>query len=165
MISSPLRVRSFAKINLALSVLGRRRDGYHDIETVFQSIDIFDEIELRPSPQLELESNNLSGVPPEDNLVWKAAKLLAAECSVKHGASITLSKKIPPGSGLGGGSSNAAATLLGLCRLWGINASDTDLFTVAADLGSDVPFFLHGGTALGTGRGEKIHPLLMRSKF
>jgi 4-diphosphocytidyl-2-C-methyl-D-erythritol kinase len=157
--SSPLRVRSFAKINLALSILGRRRDGYHDIRTIFQSIDISDQIELQASPRLELESKNLSGVPVEDNLVWKAAKLLAAKFGERRGAAITLSKRIPPGSGLGGGSSNAAAALLGLCRLWGINASDADLLTFAADLGSDVPFFLHGGTALGTGRGEEIHPL------
>jgi 4-diphosphocytidyl-2-C-methyl-D-erythritol kinase len=158
-ISSPLRVRSFAKVNLALSILGRRMDGYHDIQSIFQSINIFDEIEFRSASRLALSSKNLPGIPLEDNLVWKAAKLLASRFNVKQGADVTLCKKIPLGSGLGGGSSNAAATLFGLCRLWGIEASDADLLTVAADLGSDVPFFLHGGTALGTGRGEKIHPL------
>ncbi len=159
MISTPLRIRSFAKVNLALSILGRRKDGYHDIQTIFQSIDIFDEIEFRPARQLEFGSNSLPGIPLEDNLVWKAAKLLSSRLGVKNGVSIALSKRIPMGAGLGGGSSNAAATLLGLCRFWGIKDSDDDLLAVAADLGSDVPFFLHGGTALGTGRGEKIFPL------
>jgi len=158
-ISTPLRVRSFAKVNLALSVLGRRKDGYHDIQTIFQSVDIFDEIEFRPARQLEFDSKSLPGIPLENNLVWKAAKLLSSRLGVKSGASIVLSKRIPMGAGLGGGSSNAAATLLGLCRIWGIRASDDDLQSIAADLGSDVPFFLHGGTALGTGRGEKIIPL------
>jgi len=158
-ISTPLRIRSFAKINLALSVLGRRKDQYHDIQTIFQSIDIFDEIEFRPARQLEFDSKSLPGVPREDNLVWKAAKLLSSRLGVRSGASIALFKNIPIGAGLGGGSSNAAATLLGLCRFWGVKASDGDLLAIASDLGSDVPFFLHGGTALGTGRGEKIHPL------
>jgi 4-diphosphocytidyl-2-C-methyl-D-erythritol kinase len=158
-ISPPLRVRSFAKVNLALSVLGRRTDGYHDIHTIFQSIDLFDEIELRAAAQLEFSSKDFPDIPLEDNLVWKAAKLLASRFNVRQGALMTLSKKIPMGSGLGGGSSNAAATLLGLCRLWRIAVPDDDLFKAAADLGSDVPFFLHGGTALGTGRGEKIQPL------
>ena len=159
MISTPLRVRSFAKVNLALSVLGRRKDGYHDIQTIFQSVDIFDEIEFRPARQLEFDSKGLPSIPLEDNLVWKAAKLLSSRLGVKSGAAIALSKKIPMGAGLGGGSSNAATTLLGLCRFWGIIASDDDLLSIASDLGSDVPFFLHGGTALGTGRGEKILPL------
>jgi len=152
-------VRSFAKINLALSVLGRREDGYHDIQTVFQTINLFDELEFQTASRLEFCSKNLPGIPPEDNLVWKAANLLAAGFNVKTGAAITLAKRIPVGAGLGGGSSNAAAALLGLCRLWGIEASEDDLIPLASRLGSDVPFFLHGGTALGTGRGEKIHPL------
>ena len=159
MISSPLRVRSFAKVNLALSILGRRKDGYHDIQTIFQSVDVFDEIEFRPANRLELDSKSLPGIPLEDNLVWKAANLLAARFGVKSGAAIALSKKIPMGAGLGGGSSNAAATLLGLCRFWGVEVPDADLSAVAADMGSDVPFFLHGGTAMGTGRGERIQPL------
>jgi 4-diphosphocytidyl-2-C-methyl-D-erythritol kinase len=157
--SSPLRVRSFAKVNLALSVLGRRTDGYHDIQTIFQSIDICDELEFRTASQLELRFEDFPRIPTEDNLVWKAATLLASKSKKGGGASITLRKKIPAGSGLGGGSSNAAASLLGLCRLWNIEMSDSDLFSIAASLGSDVPFFLIGGMALGVGRGEKIHPL------
>jgi len=158
-ILSPLRARSFAKLNLVLSVLGRRTDGYHDIQTIFQSIDLCDELEFRASSRLELHCENLPDIRNEDNLVWKAALLLASTISEKRGASITLRKKIPEGAGLGGGSSNAAVTLLGLCRFWGVAVPDSDLFSLASRLGSDVPFFLSGGTALGTGRGESIQPL------
>jgi 4-diphosphocytidyl-2-C-methyl-D-erythritol kinase len=158
-IAAPLRARSYAKINLALSVLGRRTDGYHDIQTIFQSIDLCDELEFRPSPQLELHCENLPGIRVEDNLVWKAATFLASELSEHCGASITLRKRIPAGAGLGGGSSNAAVALLGLCRLWNIEIQGSRLFSLAARLGSDVPFFLTGGTALGVGRGESIRPL------
>ncbi len=154
-----IKIRSFAKINLALAVLGRRRDGYHDIQTVFQTIDLCDELEFRASRQIELCCENLPGVDQEDNLVWKAASRLASSCGVKQGASITLRKKIPAGAGLGGGSSNAAAALLGLRRFWNLDIADSVLFSLAEGLGSDVPFFLSGGTALGTGRGEKIEPL------
>jgi 4-diphosphocytidyl-2-C-methyl-D-erythritol kinase len=154
----PLRVRSFAKVNLALSVLGRRQDGYHEIETVFQTISLYDELEFRTSPGIELECRNLPGVPTEENLVWKAAALLAS-VSKNAGASIILTKNIPVGAGLGGGSSNAAAALLGLRRLWRIEVPEPELFRLAASLGSDVPFFLQGGTALGTGRGENITPM------
>ncbi len=154
-----LQARSFAKINLALSVLGRRTDGYHEIRTLFQTIDLCDEIEFRPSRRLELVCENLPGVPREDNLVWKAANALASRIPGRRGARIILRKRVPAGSGLGGGSSNAAATLLGLMRFWRLEENDAGLGTLAASLGSDVPFFLSGGTALGSGRGETIHPL------
>ena len=157
--SSLLRVRSFAKINLALSVLGRRTDGYHDIQTIFQSIDLYDELEFQSAAQLDLRCSDLPGILKEDNLVWKAAISLTSAVGESPGASIILKKKIPAGAGLGGGSSNAAATLLGLRRFWGIEISESDLFSLAAGLGSDVPFFLSGGTALGIGRGEKISQL------
>jgi 4-diphosphocytidyl-2-C-methyl-D-erythritol kinase len=156
---SKLHVRSFAKINLVLSVLGRRADGYHDIQTVFQSIDLCDELEFRPAAQLELHCDGISDLRTEDNLVWKAASSLLSTLSEKRGASITLRKRIPAGAGLGGGSSNAAVTLLGLRKLWNIEIPDSDLFSIAAGLGSDVPFFLSGGMALGIGRGESIQPL------
>jgi len=158
-ISPPLRARSFAKINLALSVLGRRKDGYHDIQTIFQSIDISDELEFQAAPTLELRCENLPGIPPEDNLVWKAANLLVSKLGESRGALITLRKRIPAAAGLGGGSGNAAVTLLGLRRLWDLRQSDSDLYSLAASLGSDVPFFLSGGTALGTGKGEIIQQL------
>ena len=159
MISSPLHVRSFAKLNLALSVLGRRTDGYHDIQTIFQSIDLCDELEFQSSPKLEFCCANLPGVRNEENLVWKAATSLASALNESRGVSIKLRKRIPAGAGLGGGSSNAAATLMGLCRFWDVKLPDTRLFSLAAALGSDVPFFLSGGTALGVGRGEEIRPL------
>jgi 4-diphosphocytidyl-2-C-methyl-D-erythritol kinase len=157
--NTPLCIRSFAKVNLALAVLGRRTDGYHDIQTLFQSINLYDEIDFKPAPQIDLICENLSGVPQEENLVWKAATLLAARCGVDGGVSLTLRKRIPSGAGLGGGSSNAAATLLGLRRFWNLDVSDSDLHSIAASLGSDVPFFLCGGTALGVGRGEAISRL------
>ena len=159
MTSSPFRAHSCAKINLALSVLGRRTDGYHDIQTIFQTIDLWDEIEFRPSPRLKLHCENLPGVRAEDNLVWKAASLMASTLPGKHGVSITLRKRIPAGAGLGGGSGNAAVTLLALRHFWNVEISDSDLVRLAARLGSDVPFFLNGGTALGIGRGEDIRPL------
>jgi len=157
--SRPIRVRSFAKINTALAVLGRRPDGYHTIHTVFQSISLHDELELRLSDRLELQCENLPGVSRENNLVWKTANMLSRALPGKRGASMVLRKMIPSGAGLGGGSSNAAATLLGLCRLWQVAGPEIDLHSLAAELGSDVPFFLTGGTALGSGRGEKIHAL------
>lgn len=156
---TPLCMHSFAKINLALSVLGRRIDGYHDIQTVFQTIDLGDELEFFPASKFDLTCENFADVPKEDNLVWKAAMLLSSECGEKRGAHVTLRKKIPSGAGLGGGSSNAAAALLGLRRFWNLEVSDAQLFSIASKLGSDVPFFLSGGTALGTGRGEQISAL------
>lgn len=156
---SPLTIRSFAKVNLALAVLGRRADGYHEIRTVLQSIDLHDEIVIRPSRRLELRCENLDSVPKEENTVWRAATALSQVASPSSGAEIVLTKRIPPGSGLGGGSGNAAAALLGLCRFWRLDVSSSELRSMAAAIGSDVPFFLHGGTALGIGRGEEIYPL------
>jgi len=155
----PIRIRSFAKVNLALAVLGRRDDGFHEIRTVFQSIDLHDEIEIRPSARLELHCENLAAVPLEQNTVWRAAQALARAVPPPAGARITLKKRIPPGSGLGAGSSNAAAAILGLCRFWDLKVPAAGLRPMAAGIGSDVPFFLQGGTALGIGRGEEIYPL------
>ncbi len=152
-----LLVRSFAKINLTLAVLEPRPDGFHEIRTVFQSIDLHDTLEMRRSPALELVCDGLPDVPPEQNLVWRAAKALMAEVPSIQGASITLRKLVPQGSGLGGGSSNAAATMLGLCRLWNVDADPALLHRLASALGSDVPFFLNGGTALGAGRGDELY--------
>jgi 4-diphosphocytidyl-2-C-methyl-D-erythritol kinase len=156
---SALSIRSFAKINLALSVLGKRTDGYHNIQTVFQMIDLCDELEFRPSTHLELRCDSLPDLRTEDNLVWKAATLMASKGTEQRGACITLKKRIPAGAGLGGGSSNAAAALMGLRRFWKMDVSEPDLWSLAKDLGSDVPFFLSGGTAVGSGRGEILQPL------
>jgi 4-diphosphocytidyl-2-C-methyl-D-erythritol kinase len=157
--SNPLRVRSFAKINLALAVLAKRSDGYHEIRTVFQSIDLFDDLEIRPCSSLQLVCPELASVPLEENTVWRAAAALARCAAPGAGAEIVLHKRIPQGAGLGGGSSNAAAALLGLARFWNLNVAAEDLQSIAAGIGSDVPFFLQGGTALGIGRGEEIYPL------
>ncbi len=159
MTDTSLCIRSFAKINLVLSVLGKRMDGYHDIQTVFQTTDLCDELEFQPSQKLELVCENLPDVRNEENLVWKAAALFAAAIDNPPGAKIILRKRIPAGAGVGGGSSNAAATLLGLSRFWNISIPEEKLHAIAASLGSDVPFFLKGGTALGSGRGEKIESL------
>ncbi len=156
--TSRVVVRSFAKINLALAVLGSREDGYHEIRTVLQSIDLHDILEIRPSPALDLECEGLEDVPLHENLVWRAATRLQREYPV-GGAHISLRKKIPPGSGLGGGSSNAAAALLGLIRLWGLDVPPGRLRDLAGDLGADVPFFLSGGMAIGIGRGDEVYPL------
>ena len=159
MSSAPLRVRSFAKINLALAVLGKRTDGYHEIQTILQTIDLHDDLEFRLSTDLRLKCMGLEGLHTEDNLVWRAALGLKNMLGETRGAEILLRKRIPVGAGLGGGSSNAASTLLGLCRLWTRELSSHELVSLARTLGSDVPFFLQGGTALGSGRGDEIQRL------
>jgi 4-diphosphocytidyl-2-C-methyl-D-erythritol kinase len=156
---TPLTVLSYAKINLVLGVLGKRPDGYHELRTVFQTIDLHDTLELEPAAALELECSGLTGLSPQQNLVWKAAAALRRSASVERGARIVLSKRIPAGGGLGGGSSNAAAALLGLRKLWDLALPDDQLADIAAGLGADVPFFLTGGTALGIGRGDEIYPV------
>lgn len=152
---------SFAKINLTLRVLGRRADGYHELNTVFQTISLHDELTFsaRDDARLELACD-APGVPcDETNLVHRAAVALRERYGVSRGAGIELRKEIPAGGGLGGGSSNAAVALVGLARLWEIEAERQTLAEIGAGLGADVPFFLTGGTALGTGRGTDIHPL------
>ena len=153
------RMPSFCKINLALAVLGRRADGYHEIRTVFQSVDLHDELEFRPSSDLRVHCDQLPGLSPWENLVWRAGRALAEAFSVRQGAEIRLHKRVPPGAGLGGGSSNAAAALMGLTRLWGLDLSREALVPVARGLGADVPFFLEGGTAIGSGKGDEVRPL------
>ena len=154
-----LRATPFAKINLGLRVLGRRPDGYHELSTVFQTISLADRMLFEPAHDLSLEVGGHWPVPADsDNLVLKAARLLAERFPGK-GARITLEKEIPPGAGLGGGSSDAAVTLLALCVLWGIDHDPLTLDTLARQLGADVPFFLHGGTCMGVGRGDEILPL------
>lgn len=156
---------SYAKINLTLRVHGRRTDGYHEIETVFQTVTLHDQLtfEARDDGQLELVCDAPEDIPcDESNLVHRAAVALRARygtAAAGRGARISLAKKIPAGGGLGGGSSNAAVALVGLARMWEIDADRRALAEIGASLGADVPFFLTGGTALGTGRGTDIHPL------
>jgi 4-diphosphocytidyl-2-C-methyl-D-erythritol kinase len=156
-------VRAHAKINLDLRVLGPRLDGYHELRTVFQSIALHDVIECVPREgPLAIECQT-AGVPLDaSNLVWRAAEALWR--SLRRPARvrdvlIRLQKNIPLQAGLGGGSADAAATLIALARLWKVPVRPAQLTDVAASLGADVPFFLAGGTALGLGRGDEVYPL------
>ena len=154
-----IRLRAPAKLNLYLRVLGKRPDGYHEIETVFERIDLTDEVTFEPAPSLELTCTDSTLSCGEDNLVVKAARLLQESCGVQAGARIHLVKRIPIAAGLGGGSSDAAATLLGLNTLWALGLKRAHLVRLAAALGSDVPFFLTDAPfAIGRGRGEVCEP-------
>ena len=164
-----------AKINLYLDILGRRGDGYHEIDTVMQTVDLADRLELRARADGEIRltvTGRTEGVPADDrNLVLRAARALAevaASCPAPDnapGADIVLHKRIPAGAGLGGGSSDAAAALVGLGRLWGIAAAPELFSSLAAGLGSDVPFFLLGGAARCRGRGERVKHLSARGEL
>ena len=156
-------LRAFAKINLSLRVAPGRRGGFHDVQTILQGISLFDRVTCegrRGSFEIRCR---MPGVPTDrTNLVWKAAQLLwhaAGRSGEPRDAVVTLQKKIPMQAGLGGGSSNAAAALLCLRKLWKLRVSDAHIHAIAARLGSDVPFFLLGGTALGLGRGDEVYPL------
>ena len=153
-----MEVQAFAKLNLTLEVLGRRQDGYHQVRTILQTIDLADLLEVSPASSLRVECDDRS-IQGDANLVWQAAQALAEAGNHQPGAHIYIQKQIPVGMGLGGGSSDAAAALLSLNQLWGLGLSIHELSQVAAGLGSDVAFFLRGGTALGEGRGEIIEPL------
>ena len=162
---SSLTLQAAAKVNLCLRVLGRRADGYHEVETVLHTVGLWDRVTLVERPTgISVEVVRGEAPEGEANLCWQAASLLAERTSIRlgeRGVSIELEKTIPPRSGLGGGSSDAAAALVGLCRLWGIDpprrAAD-ELASMAAELGADVPFFLRGGCCLARGKGEKLVP-------
>ena len=153
-----LTLKAFAKINLTLEVLGKRDDGYHDIVSIMQTVDLSDTVVVEPSSELSVECD-AAEIPREENLALRAAEVLRNSTGCQDGARITLEKRIPISAGLGGGSSDAAATLKGLNRLWGTGLSTEELMPIAAEIGSDVPFFLHGGTAMVAGRGEQVRPL------
>lgn len=158
-----VRIRAYAKVNLDLRVLGTRADGYHELRTVFQSVALHDTLlcVTRPGP-FALRCRT-SGLPlDESNLVWRAAACLwtaMGRPGEPSNLSISLKKQIPLQAGLGGGSANAAATLLALARVWG-GVPVSTIRDVAGAIGADVPYFLSGGTALGLGRGEEIYPLV-----
>ena len=158
-----VRVRAHAKINLDLRVLGTRPDGFHELRTVFQAIGLHDSVECvaREGP-FAIECD-VAGVPLDRaNLSWRAAETLwrsARRTGPLRDVLVRLTKRIPLQAGLGGGSADAAATLLGLVKLWRLPVRPSQLTDVAATLGSDVPFFLSGGTALGLGRGDEVYPL------
>ena len=155
-----LVVPAFAKINLGLEVLGTRQDGYHELRTLFQTIDLHDDVELRArSEGVSLVCDHPQVPSDAGNLAYRAAQDLCRFAGVSRGVEITLRKRIPVAGGLGGGSSDAAATLMGLDRLWGLKLGPAGLHPLARRLGADVPFFLLGGTALGLGRGDEVYPL------
>jgi len=149
--------RAYAKINLGLQIIGKREDGYHDIETVFHPVNLFDTIELETQGRkIVVESSDPTLPIDESNLCWKAADALRKEAKVTSGVKISIDKRIPTGAGLGGGSSDAAFVLRELPRFWNLMISQERLREIALSLGSDVPYFLHLGTAFATGRGDVL---------
>jgi 4-diphosphocytidyl-2-C-methyl-D-erythritol kinase len=147
-----------AKVNLGLEILGRRADGYHEIATVLQEIDLADELVFREAPEVSLTCSEPT-LADESNLIVRAVRLLQQETGRSAGVAIHLEKRIPVSAGLGGGSSDAAATLVGLNHFWQLRLTEADLGELASRLGSDVPFFIRGGTQLATGRGETLESL------
>ena len=165
-----VRIPAFAKINLRLEILGKRSDGYHELRTIFQSVSLHDELLLRaskkPGISLSIQGNAaLSSEPLQKNLVYRAVDALRHALKIRSGIDIELRKNIPAGRGLGGGSSDAAAALLGYLRLTGRKLPLPRLLEIASSLGADVPFFLFGGRALGVSRGNEIYPLPEISKL
>jgi len=157
-------VPAYAKVNLCLDVLGQRRDGYHELRTIFQTITLHDMLALEVAPNSKIDlrvigNSALAGETGRDNLVYRALDELRRELRVRQGIRAVLTKRIPVGRGLGGGSSDAAAALIAFLRLTGKRMEAARLVQIASRLGADVPFFLRGGRALGIGRGDEIYPL------
>ena len=159
--------RAPAKVNVHLAVGPLRPDGFHELRTVYLAVSLFDTVTVAPGDGLSLivTGEGADGAVPADrgNLVWRAAELLAAHAGVPADATIAVAKTIPAAAGLAGGSADAAAALVALDQLWGTRAARDDLSGLAAQLGSDVPFSLTGGVALGSGRGEQVSPVLART--
>jgi 4-diphosphocytidyl-2-C-methyl-D-erythritol kinase len=155
-----LSVPAYAKVNLGLEVLGVREDGYHELRTLFQSIDLHDDVLLAPVRSCVSVRCDHPGVPSDSrNLAVRAAEELIRRSGARRGVAITIRKRIPVAGGLGGGSSDAAAVLRGLDHLWGLGLGLDGLLPLARRLGADVPYFLYGGTCLGVGRGDELYPL------
>ncbi len=153
-----LTVTACAKVNLSLFITGQRPDGYHLLDMVMQSVSLQDELRLEEAEDIAL-LGDMAGAGSQDNLAVRAARLLAQQAGVKAGCHIRLKKRIPAQAGMGGGSADAAAVLLGLNRLWGVKAQTDQLAALAVKLGADVPFFLLGGTARAQGIGECLTPV------
>lgn len=154
---------AYAKINLGLDVLRRREDGYHEVKMIMQTISLHDVLTFEESEQagIALVTNNRPELPADaqDNLVYKAARLIGETCGIKKGVRITLQKNIPIAAGMAGGSTDAAAVFHGLNELWGLNLSTERMQELAVRLGADIPYCIIGGTALSEGIGEKLTPL------
>jgi 4-diphosphocytidyl-2-C-methyl-D-erythritol kinase len=155
-----INVRSYAKINWTLDVLFKRADTYHELRTIYQTISLHDHLRISETDgPIEIVCDDPRVPVDESNLAYKAAVRLKQATGARGGARIDIEKRIPVAAGLGGGSSNAAACLLALRRMWAADIDERSFLTVATSLGSDVPFFLVGGTALGVGRGEEVYPI------
>ena len=149
-----------AKLNLFLHILDRREDGYHNLQTLFQLLDYGDQLSFSANKQSEINiTSNIEAVAPRDNLVFKAATALQQATDCKWGCDIELDKKLPMGAGLGGGSSNAATTLVGLNSLWQCNLSLDQLAEIGGELGADIPVFVKGFSAFAEGIGDKLTPI------
>jgi 4-diphosphocytidyl-2-C-methyl-D-erythritol kinase len=150
-----------AKINLSLDVLGKRPDGYHEVEMVMTTVDLADRLEIEELPRDEIVISSQNGHIPldEKNLAYQAARLVKERCGIARGVRIRLEKRIPIAAGLAGGSSDAAAVLRGLNRLWGLGLGTDELCALGEAIGSDVPFCVAGGTAVARGRGERLEPI------
>lgn len=170
-VPTPITVRVPAKVNLHLSVGDARPDGYHELVTVFQALSLTDDVTVMAAdePGLEVKGEGADEVPTgPDNLVWKAVRLLAEHCGrdpENPGLHISINKGIPVAGGMAGGSADAAATLQAVNQLWRLELGRDELSEIAGKIGSDVPFSLQGGTALGTGRGERLVPVLARHTY
>ncbi|WP_341941645.1 4-(cytidine 5'-diphospho)-2-C-methyl-D-erythritol kinase [Microbacterium sp. LWH10-1.2] len=168
--SSPrVHVRAPGKINVYLGVGGRHDDGYHALATVFQAVSLYEDVIARHADDFSLVVRGVEDpdtVPLDDrNLAMRAAKLLAAAAGYEGGVALEIRKSVPVAGGMGGGSADAAAALVACDALWGTGFSQARLHELAARLGADVPFALHGGTAVGTGRGDQLNPALARGRF
>jgi 4-diphosphocytidyl-2-C-methyl-D-erythritol kinase len=150
--------RSYAKVNLTLEILGRREDGFHELASLVHTIGLADDLRIDASDELLTRVEGLD-IDAETNLVARAAELLAARTRERRGAELSLVKRIPAAAGLGGGSSDAATTLIGLNSFWGTELNLAELEQLAAELGSDIPFFIRGGAAVMRGRGEELESL------
>ncbi|MEZ5131323.1 MAG: 4-(cytidine 5'-diphospho)-2-C-methyl-D-erythritol kinase [Mycobacterium sp.] len=161
-------VRVPGKVNLYLGVGDRRADGYHELTTVFHAVSLSDDVTLRTADVISLKviGEGAEEIPVDGrNLAWRAAELMAEHVGRAPDVEIVIEKSIPAAGGMAGGSADAAAVLVGINELWELGVPRRDLHTLAAELGSDVPFALHGGTALGTGRGEELTTVLARATF
>ena len=166
--TTAVHVRVPAKVNLELRVGPPRADGFHSLATIYQAVSLFDTVSVTPAEdwQITLSGRTTEGVPADaGNLAVRAAAALAEAAGIRQRAAIRLTKEIPVAGGMAGGSADAAGALVGCNRLWGLDWPLDRLASIAAELGSDIPFLLHGGTALGSGRGEQVVPVLAKGTY
>ena len=153
-----MKLRAYAKINLGLKVLGKRSDGYHELEMIMVNVNLYDTLKFKKANSISvLMDKNICEM--ENNIVYKTAKFMKEKYSVDKGVNIFIKKRIPDGGGMGGGSSDAANTIVALNKLWGLNLTRKDMYEIAEHLGSDVPFFILNRLSVVKGRGEIVHPI------